>query len=56
MTTEYVWEIFEYSADRIFDANMQRWKDGVVEVLELQADGGKRMRAPDYFRGHPIEL
>ena len=30
--------------------------DGVVEVLELQADGGKRMRAPDYFRGHPIEL
>lgn len=34
MTTEYVWEIFEYSSDRIFDANMQRWKDGVVEVLE----------------------
>ncbi len=30
--------------------------DGVVEVLELQADGGKRMHAPDYFRGHPIEL
>ena len=30
--------------------------DGVLEVLELQADGGKRMRAPDYFRGHPIEL
>ena len=34
MTTEYVWEIFEYGADRIFNANMQRWKDGVVEVLE----------------------
>ena len=34
MTTEYVWEIFEYGADRIFGANMQRWKDGVVEVLE----------------------
>ena len=30
--------------------------DGVLEVLELQAGGGKRMRAPDYFRGHPIEL
>lgn len=34
MTTEYVWEIFEYGADRIFNANMQRWKDGVVEFLE----------------------
>lgn len=30
--------------------------DGVLEILELQADGGKRMRAPDYFRGHPITL
>ena len=30
--------------------------DGVLEILELQADGGKRMRAPDYFRGHPIDL
>ena len=30
--------------------------DGVLEVLQLQADGGKRMRAADYFRGHPIEL
>ena len=30
--------------------------DGVLEILELQADGGKRMRAPDYFRGHPIAL
>ncbi len=30
--------------------------DGVLEVLELQAEGGKRMRAPDYFRGHPIAL
>ena len=30
--------------------------DGVLEILELQADGGKRMRTPDYFRGHPIAL
>ena len=29
---------------------------GAVRVTELQADGGKRMRAPDYFRGHPIAL
>lgn len=28
--------------------------EGAVEVLELQAEGGKRMRAPDYFRGHPL--
>lgn len=30
--------------------------DGVLTIVELQADGGKRMRAVDYFRGHPIEL
>ncbi len=31
--------------------------DGEVLVItQLQADGGKRMAAPDYFRGHPIEL
>lgn len=29
---------------------------GAIRVLELQAQGGKRMRAPDYFRGHPIQL
>ena len=27
-----------------------------VTVTELQAEGGKRMAAPDYFRGHPIAL
>ena len=26
-----------------------------VEILQLQAEGGKRMAAPDYFRGHPLE-
>ena len=30
--------------------------DGAVEVTSLQAEGGKRMAAPDYFRGHPLEL
>ena len=29
---------------------------GAVEVIQLQAEGGKRMAAPDYFRGHPLEL
>ncbi len=28
----------------------------VVEIRMLQAEGGKRMAAPDYFRGHPMEL
>ena len=30
--------------------------EGAVEIQSLQAEGGKRMAAPDYFRGHPIEL
>ena len=28
--------------------------EGAVEVRSLQAEGGKRMAAPDYFRGHPL--
>ena len=30
--------------------------EGAVEIRSLQAEGGKRMNAPDYFRGHPLEL
>ena len=30
--------------------------DGIIEIRILQAEGGKRMAAPDYFRGHPLEL
>ncbi len=26
-----------------------------LEIRVLQAEGGKRMAAPDYFRGHPLE-
>ena len=29
---------------------------GAIEVISLQAEGGKRMNAPDYFRGHPLKL
>ncbi len=29
---------------------------GAVEIRSLQAEGGKRMAAPDYFRGHPLQL
>ncbi len=30
--------------------------DGVLVITCLQAEGGKKMAAPDYFRGHPITL
>ena len=30
--------------------------EGAVEIRSLQAEGGKRMNAPDYFRGHPLEV
>ena len=30
--------------------------EGAVEIRSLQAEGGKRMAAPDYFRGHPLEM
>jgi methionyl-tRNA formyltransferase len=29
--------------------------EGAVEIRSLQAEGGKRMAAADYFRGHPLE-
>ena len=29
---------------------------GVLEIRVLQADGGKRMKAADYLRGHPIPV
>ncbi len=28
--------------------------EGAVEIRSLQAQGGRRMAAPDYFRGHPL--
>ena len=30
--------------------------DGVLCITQLQAEGGKRMSAADYFRGHPIKI
>ena len=30
--------------------------EGAVEIRSLQAEGGKRMNAVDYFRGHPLEV
>lgn len=31
-------------------------EDTTLELLEIQAEGSKRMAAPDYFRGHPVKL
>ncbi len=28
----------------------------ILTITRLQAEGGKQMAAPDYFRGHPIEI
>ncbi len=30
--------------------------EGAVEIRSLQAEGGKCMASPDYFRGHPLEI
>lgn len=29
--------------------------EGALEIRSVQAEGGKRMAVPDYFRGHPLE-
>ncbi len=29
--------------------------EGAVEIISLKVEGGKRMAAHDYFRGHPLE-
>ncbi len=29
---------------------------GALRILEIQAEGGKRMAAADYFRGHPVSM
>lgn len=34
LAIEYVWELFEYSVDRLINANMQRWKDGIIAYDE----------------------
>ena len=28
----------------------------LLRILELQAEGGKRMAAADYLRGHPVQV
>ena len=39
----------------IQEQNQSREERRQLEITALQAEGGKRMAAPDYFRGHPLE-
>ena len=38
-----------------FGSSGRRFGDLRVRLISLQAEGGKRMAAPDYFRGHPLD-
>ncbi len=39
MTAEYLWELIEYAADRLFGLNMQRWQDSIIEGAQIVVDG-----------------
>ena len=69
-TAELAGTKFKIHATRVVDGNGEPGRiltltktglvvacgQGAVEILSLQAEGGKRMSAPDYFRGHPVEI
>ena len=69
-TAELAGTKFKIHATRVVDASGEPGKilaltktglvvacgQGAVEIQSLQAEGGKRMNAPDYFRGHPVEI
>lgn len=46
MTVEYVWELVEFGADRLFGANMQRWQDGITQLPD-----GSYVTSPAYGSG-----
>ena len=56
--------VIEQAHDAVPGTILELTKDGlriacgenVIEIRQLQAEGGKRMAAPDYFRGHPLEI
>lgn len=40
MTSEYLWEIVEYTVDTLTNANMQRWQDSIIgEIPKATATG-----------------
>lgn len=39
LAVEYVWELIEFAADRLFGANMQRWQDSIIEGAQIVVDG-----------------
>lgn len=69
-TTEIQGKLFKVHATRIAEGSGEPGQilgltktgllvacgEGAVEILSLQAEGGKRMSAPDYFRGHPLQM
>ena len=39
LAVEYVWELIEFGADRLFGANMQRWQDSIIQDAEIFVNG-----------------
>ena len=39
LAVEYVWELIEFAADRLFGANMQRWQDSIIQGAQIVVDG-----------------
>ena len=49
----------KYSIGEVMIANAKQGlffkaKDGIIEAIEIQAEGSKRMNARDYLRGHEL--
>ncbi len=41
MTSEYLWEIVEYTVDTLTNANMQRWQDGILGEIPKATETGE---------------
>ena len=39
LAVEYVWELIEFGVDRLIGANMQRWKDSIIQGAQIVVDG-----------------
>ena len=57
--TRVVNEISNYAPNKVVSTApflVSCGNNTLLELIEVQAQGGKRMTAAEYFRGHPIEL
>ena len=41
MTSEYLWEIVEYTVDTLTNANLQRWQDGILGEIPKATETGE---------------